>query len=573
MPELRPVAAPGATGSPWRELFTPKLVTALREGYSLATFRHDLIAGLTVAVVALPLAMALAIASGTTPDRGLFTAVIAGFLISALGGSRLQVGGPTGAFVVVVFAVIERHGYDGLVLATIMAGLMLILLGVLRLGTIIKYMPYPVITGFTSGIAVIIFTSQITEFLGLELAQVPADFVAKIAALAHALPSLDPATLAIGLGTLVLILALRRLRPQLPAFLIAVAAASLVVWASGLEVATIGSRFGSIPRTLPAPALPEVSFERIQALFPDAFTIALLAAIESLLSAVIADGMAGTRHRSNCELVAQGIANVASPLFGGLPATGAIARTATNIRAGARTPVAGMLHAVSLLVFMLLMAPLANGFPLASLAAVLIVVARTMSEAERFLHLLRAPRGDVVILLLTFTLTVFVDITVAVEVGVVLAALLFMRRMAAATEIRTHAGLLQEDVADQPRAAGRRLTLAEDLPDGVAVYRINGPFFFGASWRLKDALDRVGVAPRTFILDLAQVPFIDATGAHALGEFIRSSRRRGATVILAGVARETRRALRAMDLVPRDRSVRFAPSLERALDMVRAAAG
>ena len=290
---------------------------------------------------------------------------------------------------------------DGLLLATLLAGSMLVVLGLARLGTIIKYIPYPVITGFTSGIAVIIFTSQIKDFLGLELERLPADFVAKVGALGGALPTLDLATLAIGGGTLALILLLRRLRPQLPAFLIAVAIASVAVWPGGLEVETIGSRFGGIPRTLPSPSLPEVSLARIQAVLPDAFTIALLAAIESLLSAVIADGMAGTRHRSNCELVAQGLANIASPLFGGLPATAAIARTATNVRSGARTPVAGMLHALFLLLFMLLLAPLANGFPLASLAAVLIVVAWTMSEAERFGHLLRAPRGDRVVLLLT----------------------------------------------------------------------------------------------------------------------------------------------------------------------------
>jgi sulfate permease, SulP family len=522
-----------------------------------------------VAVVALPLAMALAIASGTTPERGLFTAVIAGFLISALGGSRLQIGGPTGAFVVVVFATIERHGYDGLLLATLMAGAMLILLGLARLGTIIKYIPYPVVTGFTSGIAVIIFTSQIKDFLGLELASVPADFVAKVAAIGAASPTLDPATCGIGVGTLILVLLLRRLRPQLPAFLIAVAVASLAVWATGLEVETIGSRFGGIPRTLPAPSLPEISFARLQAVLPDAFTIALLAAIESLLSAVIADGLAGTRHRSNCELVAQGVANIASPLFGGLPATGAIARTATNIRSGARTPIAGMLHAAFLLLFMLLLAPLANGFPLASLAAVLIVVAWTMSEAEHFTHLLRAPRGDRLVLLLTFGLTVLVDITVAVNVGVVLAALLFMQRMSAITEVQSHRHLIQEDTADLPRTADRQLTLGPDVPEGVAIYRINGPFFFGASWRLADALDRIGYTPHTFILDLAAVPFVDATGAHALYQFIHNARRKGATVILAAVRPETRKALRRGGLVPGDRSVRFAPTLSRALALVQ----
>jgi sulfate permease, SulP family len=314
---------------------------------------------------------------------------------------------------------------------------------------------------------------------------VPADFVAKIAAIGGALPTLDPATCGVGLGTLIMILLLRRLRPQLPAFLIAVAVASLVVWASDLEVATIGSRFGGIPRTLPAPSVPEISLARLQAVLPDAFTIALLAAIESLLSAVIADGLAGTRHRSNCELVAQGVANIVSPLFGGLPATGAIARTATNIRSGARTPIAGMLHSLFLLLFMLLLAPLANGFPLASLAAVLVVVAWTMSEAEHFAYLLRAPRADRLVLLLTFGLTVMVDITVAVNVGVVLAALLFMQRMSAITEVQSHRHLIEEDLADLPRTADRQLTLGPDVPEGVAIYRINGPFFFGAAWRAR----------------------------------------------------------------------------------------
>jgi SulP family sulfate permease len=531
--------------------------------------RADLIAGLTVAVVALPLAMALAIASGTTPERGLITAVVAGFLISVLGGSRLQIGGPTGAFVVVVYATIERHGYDGLLLATLLAGAMLILLGLARLGTIIKYMPHPVVTGFTSGIALIIFTSQIKEFLGLDLASMPADLVAKIAAIGGALPTLDPATSGVGLGTLILILLLRRVRQWLPAFLIAVAVASLAVWATGLDVATIGSRFGGIPRTLPEPSLPEISLARVQAVLPDAFTIALLAAIESLLSAVIADGMAGTRHRSNCELVAQGAANIASALFGGLPATGAIARTATNIRSGGRTPVAGMLHAIFLLLFMLLLAPLANGIPLASLAAVLIVVAWTMSEAEHFTRLMRAPRGDRLVLLLTFGLTVLVDITVAVNVGVVLAALLFMRRMSMITEVQGHRHLIEEDLADLPRAADRQLTLGADVPDGVAIYRINGPFFFGASWRLKDALDRIGYNPHTFILDLRAVSFVDATGVHALYQFVRDARRRDATVILSAVRPETRKALRHSGIVSRDRSVRFAPSLARAIAVVR----
>ena len=375
-------------------LFVPKLYTVLQEGYSGEILRRDATAGLTVAIVALPLAMALAIASGTTPDKGLVTAVIAGFLISALGGSRFQIGGPTGAFVVVVFGVIAKHGYDGLVLATLLAGLILIAAGLARLGTWIKYIPQPVVTGFTSGIAVIIASSQVGDVLGLQLGKVPADFLDKWQLYASHLGSFSGAAVAVTLGALLTILSLRRWAPGLPGFLIAVLGASVVVWLMNLDVATIGSRFGALPNTIPAPHWPALSFAKVRELLPSALTIAFLAGVESLLCAVVADGMTGRRHKSNCELVAQGVANCASALFGGLPATGAIARTATNIRAGARTPIAGMLHAIFLLLFMLLVAPLARYIPLAALGAVLLIVAWNMSEIERFRNLMSAPPGD-----------------------------------------------------------------------------------------------------------------------------------------------------------------------------------
>ena len=531
-PPAQPPAAPHRN----RHLFVPKLVTALREGYGLGDFRHDAIAGLTVAIVALPLAMALAIASGTTPERGLFTAVIAGFLISALGGSRFQIGGPTGAFVVVVFNIIDRHGYDGLLIATIMAGFMLLAFGLLRFGTYIKYVPQPVVTGFTAGIAVIIFSSQVRDLLGLEIDKLPADFLHQWSAYLSNLATVNPAAIGIAGLTLALIIGLKRWRPRWPGFLIGVLAGTLLAFAVGLPVETIGSRFGTIPNMLPSPSLPEVTLERIRILLPDAFTIALLAGIESLLSAMVADGMTGRRHRSNCELVAQGLANLGSALFGGLPATGAIARTATNIRAGARTPVAGILHAGFLLLFMIALAPLMIYVPLACLAAVLVIVAWNMSEVERFRHLMKAPRGDRVVLLLTFGLTVMVDLTVAIQVGIVLAAILFMVRMAEAVEIQGGVNPLpQNDDGDEDEDSNAR----EDLPPGVEVFLIRGPLFFGATGQLTDVLasvlERIGVSPKIFILRLRHVPMIDASGAGTLESLLKRCQSQGTIVILSGL--------------------------------------
>ncbi|MFN2376399.1 MAG: SulP family inorganic anion transporter, partial [Candidatus Binatia bacterium] len=431
------------TGSRWRP-FLPKTVTVLSEGYRPADLRADALAGLTVAIIALPLAMALAIASGAPPERGLVTAIVAGFLISLLGGSRHQIGGPTGAFVVVVFNVIAVHGYDGLLLATLMAGALLVAAGLARLGTWIKYIPDPVVTGFTTGIAVIIFSSQVGELFGLSTGSLPAEVGGKWQAFWQARATMNPWSVAIAGGVLGSILLMRRLAPRAPAFLVSVAAASALVALFDLPVDTIGSRFGEIRAAIPWPALPPVSADRLRELMPSAFTIAFLAGVESLLSAVVADGMTGRRHRSNGELVAQGIANMASAVFGGLPATGAIARTATNIRSGARSPVAGMLHAVFLLAFLLTLAPLTVYIPLASLAAVLVVVAWNMAEFPRFRRLLGAPAGDRMVLVLTFALTVLVDLTVAIEVGVVMASMLFMHRMAEAVAVDGGPRLFEE---------------------------------------------------------------------------------------------------------------------------------
>lgn len=552
-------------------LFVPKLVTVLREGYGAQLFRADAVAGLTVAIVALPLAMALAIASGATPAAGLITAVIAGFLISALGGSRFQIGGPTGAFVVVVYGVVTTYGYDGLLLATLMAGVILVIAGLARFGTIIKYFPHPVVTGFTAGIAVIIFSSQVKDFAGLDIVELPAEFLPKWQMLLAHVSDISPATLGLSLLSLALIIALRHFAPKAPGFLLAVVLAAILAWAFHLPVDTIGSRFGELPRGLPAPSLPDISLERVQALLPSAFTIAFLAGIEALLSAVVADGMTGRRHRSNCELVAQGVANCASALFAGLPATGAIARTATNIRAGGRTPISGILHAVFLLLFMMVAAPLASFIPLASLAAVLMIVAWNMSEIKHFRHLMKAPVSDRVLLLVTFFLTVLVDLTVAIEVGVVLAALFFMHRMTQAVEIGSDMHLIEEDADDWTKVSGETPAHDErrDLPPGVAIYQIRGPFFFGVASRLLDILDRIGPSPRIIILRLRDVPMIDASGAGALSEFIARCRKAGINVILSALQPQPRATLKALGLLGQ-KGVYLAGSTDLALGKARA---
>lgn len=553
-----------APASYWR-LYVPKLITVLRDGYDVQRFLRDVVAGLTVAIVALPLSMALAIASGTTPDRGLYTAIVAGFLISAFGGSRFQIGGPTGAFVVVVFNVIAQHGYDGLVIATLMAGVMLVLAGFAKLGTFIKYVPHPVVTGFTAGIALIIFSSQVAEVLGLTLQSNPASFIEKWITYGGAIGTLQPATFAVAMTALAIIIGCRLWRPQWPGFLIAVVVSAAIVAIFALPVVTIGGRYGALPHMLPMPQFPEITLERIRDLLPTAFTIAFLAGVESLLSAVVADGMTGRRHRSNCELVAQGLANVGSAVFGGIPATGALARTATNIRAGAYSPVAGMMHAVFLLAFMVFLAPLASYVPLASLGAVLIVVAWNMAEIKNFQHLMKAPPGDRAVLLTTFVLTLIADLTTAIEIGVLLAALLFMHRMAEAVEISTNAKVIDEDEDDFART--RQLYEGRgDVPDDVDVFRINGPFFFGAASRLSDMLDNMRAPPRVFILRMGNVPLIDASGVAALEKFIDGVAARGTRTILTNVQPDVLKVIHDLGL---DAKVAIMKNLEKALTASR----
>jgi SulP family sulfate permease len=529
--------------TPAWHLFVPKLYTVLQRGYGWTALRDDLLAGLTVAIVALPLAMALAIASGTTPEKGLHTAIVAGFLISLLGGSRVQIGGPTAAFIPVVFGVIERFGYGGLILCTLLAGLMLIAAGVLRLGTLMKYMPKPVVTGFTAGIAVSIFSSQVKDLLGLSVDKVPAEFIARWEALIGGMGTINPWAPAVAAASIAVIVVMRRWKPTSPSMLMAVAGASVVVALGQVPVETLAMRFPEgIPATLPQFDFPTIPFERTGELLPSAFTIAFLAGVESLLSAVVADGMTGGRHRSNCELVAQGVANCASALVGGLPATGAIARTATNIRAGARTPVAGMLHAVFLLAFMLLLAPAMGYVPLAALAGVLLIVAWNMAEIEAIRHLSRGPVGDQVVLWVTFALTVAFDLTIAIEVGVVLAAFLFMHRMAGVVAVDADARFEDADDLGRPAAPDQRA----DLPPGVEVYQVAGPLFFAVADRLDEMLDQFFSPPAVLILRLRLVPMIDASGVAAFTGFLDRAHRLGIRVVLSGLQAQPRAVLARM---------------------------
>lgn len=565
---MNPTAARGPASAPVWHLYVPKLVTMLRRGYGWQDLRADAVAGLTVAIVALPLAMALAIASGTSPEKGLHTAIIAGFLISALGGSRVQIGGPTAAFIPVVFNIIQQHGYGGLILCTLLAGGMLIAAGVLRLGVLLRYMPQPVITGFTAGIAVSIFMSQVKDALGLSIEHLPGEFLERVRVYAAHLDTLNPWSLALCVGGIALIALLRRYRPNWPQFLIVVGLGSLAVALFALPVPTIGDLYGEIPAALPVLEVPHIPFERTAELLAPSFTIAFLAGVESLLSATVADGMIGSKHRSNCELVAQGVANMASALFGGLPATGAIARTATNIRAGGRTPVAGMLHAVFLLVFMLLLAPWMTKVPLAALAAVLLVVAWNMSEREHFRKLMRAPLGDRLVLLTTFGLTVAFDLTVAIEVGVVMAALLFMHRMTQVFALQGGPGLLDEDEDDLARPASP--DQREQLPDGVAAFRISGPLFFAVANRLDEVLDQYYQPPRVFILRMRLVPLIDASGAESVIQFVRRCHRRGTAVILSGVREQPRAVLDDLGLVREAGFLGYAADFDAAVERARA---
>ena len=530
--------------------FTPKLLTVFREGYGAGELKADLVAGLTVAIIALPLAMALGIASGASPREGLVTAIVAGFLISALGGSRVQIGGPTGAFVVIVAGVIAAHGISGLILATIVAGLILIVAGYSGVGRLMRYVPMPVVTGFTAGIAVIIASSQIGDFVGLSAGRAPAEFIDQWGAYAGAIGTINWMALAVGAGTLAVIIALKGIAPKAPGYLIAIVAATAGAALLDLPVETVGDRFQSMATGLPLPRLPQFSLPMLREVLPSAFVIAFLAGIEALLSATVADGMTGRRHRSGQELVGMGVANIASGFFGGLPATGAIARTATNIRAGAKTPMAGIFHALFLLVFTLVAGRWLALVPMTALAAVLLMVAWGMSEYDRFVALVRTDAGERGLLILTFLLTVFVDLTVAIGVGVTLAALLFMMRMSET------AGLVAVDVEEEPE-------LRDKLPPGVEVLRFTGPIFFGVASEMLEALRRSGERPRAIVLRMEQVPYIDATGANALATFTRQAKTAGTEVWLAGMQAQPREFLAKFE--PRFAGARRASSWSAAL--------
>ncbi len=517
----------------------PRSVTFLKEGYSFKQFSSDVIAGTTVAIIALPLAMAFAIASGVSPEKGLFTAIVAGFIISFLGGSRYQIGGPTGAFVVVLYAVILKHGYDGLVIATFLAGVMLMLMGFFKLGNIIKYIPYPVTVGFTTGIALIIFSSQMKDFFGLPIEKMPAEFTEQWAIYVHEILHVNYFALGIGIVSLLLLVKLRHRFPKIPAPIIVIVLTSCVVFIFGLPVETIGSKFGALPSMLPEPSLPPFSLEKIRAVFPDAITIALLGAIESLLSCVVADGMTGDRHHSNKELIAQGVANIGAVLFGGIAATGAIARTATNIKSGAYSPISGIIHALMLLVFMFLFSQLIVMIPLATLAAILIVVAWNMSEFYHFKAIaLKSERNDAVVLLMTFFLTVLIDLNTGVQTGIMLAGLLFIKRMIDVTDIEDKKkgfSVSFEEEDDEKEENDAHAITCKKVPPEVEVYEINGPFFFGVADRLKNVIDVLKDPPKVFILRMRHVPMVDATGLHALEEFYNSCKAQQTTLVLSGV--------------------------------------
>jgi SulP family sulfate permease len=548
-------------------LFVPKSITTLKS-YNRSQFTSDLTAGVIVGVVALPLAIAFAIASGVTPDRGLYTAIIAGFLISALGGSRVQIGGPTGAFVVIVYGIVQRYGIDGLVVATIMAGVILVILGAAKLGAAIKFIPHPVIVGFTSGIAVIILSSQAKDFLGLRMGELPVEFVAKWRAVASHLNSVNGYALSVSLVALLIMILWPKLSRRIPGPFVALIATTLAVRFLDIPVETIGTRFGAISAALPHPIVPHVTLSELTALVAPAFTIALLAAVESLLSAVVADGMIGGRHRSNMELIAQGVANIVAPIFGGMPATGAIARTATNVKNGGRTPVAGMVHALTLLLITLFFGKWAALIPLATLAAILVVVAYHMSEWRTFRSELTAPRSDVAVLLTTFALTVLVDLTVAIEVGMVLAVFLFMRRMAEVTNIsivtRELADGRENEEDDDPNSVRRR-----EIPPGVEVFEINGPFFFGAAEQFKDTLGQIANNPKVLIIRMRDVPAIDSTGLHALHDLARRCRHDGTLLLLSDVHAQPMFALVRSDMLAELGEENLFGNLDNALDRAR----
>lgn len=520
--------------------FTPKLITLIKEGISRKQLTKDVLSGIIVGIVALPLAIAFAIASGVSPEKGLITAIIAGLVISILSGSRVQIGGPTGAFIIIVFGIVQEHGVNGLTIATFMAGFLIIGLGVLKLGNYLKFIPYPLIVGFTSGIAVVIFSTQIKDFLGMEIDNIPADFFEKWLVYFQHLDSINWMAFAIAIGTVLIALNFYRITTKIPGSLVAILLATLLVYFFELPVETIQSKFGEIPNKIAMPEIPNINFTIIQELIEPAIAIALLGAIESLLSAVVADGMIGGKHRSNMELVAQGVGNIFSGLFGGIPATGAIARTATNVKNGGRTPIAGIVHAIFLLLIMLLFAHVAKLIPLSCLAGILVVVAYHMSEWRHFKDLLKSNRMDIIVLLTTFFLTVFFDLILAIEIGLILSSFIFMKRMSEATTINNAESLFGEAEPNGEKLFEEELPY---IPKNTMLYEINGPLFFGASQKFQEFLTDLKQEPKVLILRMRNVPFIDATAVNRLKEFHQKMKSCGTTILISGANRQVKEEL------------------------------
>ncbi|MDR2484159.1 MAG: STAS domain-containing protein [Treponema sp.] len=538
------------------------------KNYSWNSFGKDCIAGVIVGIVALPLSMAFSIAAGGTPGQGLYTAITAGFCISLLGGSKFQIGGPTGAFVVIIFGVVQQHGPAGLISATVLAGIMLVIMGISGLGRFIKFIPYPVTTGFTTGIGVLIFSQQVKDFFGLHIEASSPAFFEKWMEYFIYFPTLDPLTLGIGLGTMMIIIAVRRFFPHLPGSAIGVAVATVACHFLALPVETIGSRFGGIPSSLPMPAFPALSWRLLSSVFPSAFTIAILAAIESLLSAVVADGMTGDRHNGNMELTAQGIGNIMSALFGGIPATGAIARTATNIKAGAVSPVAGIMHVATLVIFVLFLAPVASAIPLSGLSAVLMIVSWDMSNAGRFIRLIRrSPKSDTSVLLTTFLLTIIVDLTFAVEMGVILAVFLFLRRMVEVTDIKLENDELMAELAFRDLEKKTIDEITALSRQDIEIYEITGPFFFGVADMIQNILKKVAKTPKALILRMRDVPVVDSTGITALESFLIQCQRRKIRLILCEIRSQPKKVLEKFGFIEELGTANIAETLEEAVDM------
>ncbi len=529
------------------ERLEPKLYTTLfREKYGRSQFFADLMSGTVVGFVAFPLAVAFAIASGVSPEQGLYTAIVAGFAIAVFGGSRVQVSGPTGAFIIIIYGIVQKHGYDGLAIATLLAGLLLIGMGLLRMGLFIRFIPFPVTVGFTSGIAVLIFSSQMKDFLGLQGEALPVEFVEKWTAIIGSAHLANPWALGCAVLTLLLLVVWPKVSRKVPGSIVAIIGMSLLTYILELPVETIEQRFGVITGSFPTPSVPRLTWARCTELFQPAVTIALLGGIESLLSAVVADGMIGGRHRSNMELIAQGIGNLLSPLFQGIPATGAIARTATNVKNGGRTPISAIVHAVVLLLLVSVFGKLAGHIPLCVIAAILVYVSYNMSEWRLFLRMFSFPRSDVCVLLATFLLTVFIDLTVAIEVGMVLASFLFLKRMEAVTEVGQLTKDLLEEYDEKEDAGSIDI---RNVPDDIQVFEVHGPLFFGAIARFKSAMERVGTDPNCLILRIRNVPALDASGLFAIEELIRRLRKNNCQLILSGVRPQPRTALERSGLL------------------------